>query len=899
MKHKIFSRFKRGEASLSIPQLRTHLVIGHSGHRNVFEDQQKKIQESISFKLKQIRDNSQRPCLLLTGLAEGADKLAVRAALELGIEVAILLGKDEQENKKELENLYGTSMNAYQVKGEKDQLFANQADLIIRHSRHILLAWDGIQNNLLGGPSYIFKQVHYHNKADKQTCLHQLMTPRESSPFASRAAGMGRNKVIVGNAELSWVESAEPFKKPLNIQEWFSAKFSWNLVAKLNKYESLFLQAILPAFLLLLTIIAGYNGFKDYQACVIGKDDKKALLDAMDYFFKAVNLSSMGTSVLGEYVECSNRALNLARISGAMLFTYAFMLAFLKLTGSNLNRFWILVWRVKFASYKLRHILFSMEMKKKGAFDTIIGLSEQSHYLALDLIKNHRKVIIIDEEGSAVHKTTCQQAGAIIFGSKPTLDRVFEKAKVKDSDSIYVFSDEDTKNARNLQHVDRYLLRKGKKRKPRLFVHVSGVSERHFLQNTTSITMETFQVNENISRKLLREYPIDRDADTHYKRTGSTAKDIKAIILGFSPLAEKMCLHIAGNSHFHKSLPLSITIYHEEEEFERVRDFKARFTCFYENGAGYDTNTFARAIQREVFLPDGKSLINFEVLPKGEYSVLHDGFSLYSQLKKGSIVTIYNCMENAVKGASFTHNILPMLNYLKKQNQFSLEVFCFCNLPDLQEIDMIEEKLNTQADSIAVYCFGNYIKACSYQAIHQNHLDRFTRRHALWFHHTSEDKISMDDTKKMWIMRGMASIDIEAAAYWANMQENLKDANRAAADHIFVKLRRAGVKPTDGLLTISEKLYEIENQLAEMEHSRWCAQKIIEGFAPLCDLDNYHQAKVEWLSEEALKKMYQSLRLHLNLVPYKSLEKDESIKDNQLITGIPFILNLQSRERIK
>ncbi|RZJ84634.1 MAG: hypothetical protein EOO20_21015, partial [Chryseobacterium sp.] len=47
----------------------------------------------------------------------------------------------------------------------------------------------------------------------------------------------------------------------------------------------------------------------------------------------------------------------------------------------------------------------------------------------MEKLKN--KVIIITGESSSKYKTSCQQAGAVIYENKPTLRRVLEKAKVQ------------------------------------------------------------------------------------------------------------------------------------------------------------------------------------------------------------------------------------------------------------------------------------------------------------------------------------------------------------------------------------------------------------------------------------------------------------------------------------
>jgi len=887
--------FERSPLKKFAKELKGKFVIGHSGHRNILPSDKTKILNLLKVKIIQLRHKNSKPCILISPIADGADELAIQAAFDSGIQVAILWSTPlEQQKLAALISRQGNNILNFQMSGNGDQLYTNQADLIIKYSLEILLLWDGIQNDKTGGPSYIFRQLYY--KATKPKCLHQLVIPRADSPFPVRAIGMHTEHNFIGHPELNWYENfcTDPkgikFSGPTQV----NSKESFSLVSWWNKYESFILQFIAPALLLLTTIILGYIGFENYQIC-LNKNNKAApLLDFLDYAFKAINLATLNSSVIGDSGNCNNLTLNIARISGVIFLIYAFILAFIKLTGSNLNRFWILSWRIKFLIQKLLHLISGTKTDRNGPYDTLIGLSEQSHYLAMNLLQHGHKVIIISDDEPSTYKTTCQLAGAVIYSDKPSLKRVFEKSKIQNSDSIYIFSQDDTQNARTLQHADRYLSEKGKNHKPKLFVHVNDIRERYFLDNTTTIPAETFQINENISRKLLREHPLDRPYYQYYQSQRIQVKKVQVIIIGFGALGQTLALHIAGNGHYHKDLPLSIKVYYEAKEDAAVKNFTAQYPCFYKNSPGYQQANCASEIQQEVFLPNNSAaLIEFEPLPIAENILLHDGFSIYDYIKTQHIVNIYTCIENALLSASLTNDILPYLNYLKVNQNCNLQVFCFCNLPDLQEIASIEEKLNKSANDIPVNCFGNYIEACSYSAIHQNHLDDFSKRLALWYHFLYEKGYNLLQLKQHWGNEKIESLDQQANELWETQTESIKDANRAAADHIFIKLRSAKIENSDKLTDVATKLHNIESDLSQMEHTRWCAQKLIEGFQPLMDSANGTAAEAEWINDSKKKKTYQSIKLHLNLKPFNQLSLNEKNKDHSQIEGIPYILNLQ------
>ncbi len=107
---------------------------------------------------------------------------------------------------------------------------------------------------------------------------------------------------------------------------------------------------------------------------------------------------------------------------------------------------------------------------------------------------------------------------------------------------------------------------------------------------------------------------------------------------------------------------------------------------------------------------------------------------------------------------------------------------------------------------------------------------------------------------------------------WDELPENVRHANRAAADHMAVKLAAidcriiAGSAP-DFAFTDAE----IED-LARMEHRRWSAERLLRGWQP--------------------GKRDDDRRLHPDLKPFEDLDEDGREKDRDAVRAIPDVLAL-------
>ncbi len=100
---------------------------------------------------------------------------------------------------------------------------------------------------------------------------------------------------------------------------------------------------------------------------------------------------------------------------------------------------------------------------------------------------------------------------------------------------------------------------------------------------------------------------------------------------------------------------------------------------------------------------------------------------------------------------------------------------------------------------------------------------------------------------------------VPASGRWEDLPETYVAANRAAADHLAIKLWDATTSGLDGTVLVEA--------LAETEHYRWCAERLLAGWAPSDQREN-------------------SRRLHPDLRPWNDLSEWARDKDRKQVQGV-------------
>jgi len=166
---------------------RISLVIGVTGHRDLVASETARIKECVrAFFLELKQSYPELPLLVMTPLAEGADRIAAEVAHELGIPTMLLLPMPRELYQSDFEGPSLTEFDALMALGDvvelpllegvtreavgqpgraRDLQYAHLGAYLAAHSHILLAIWDGKPSQAPGGTGHVV-EFHQHDVID-------------------------------------------------------------------------------------------------------------------------------------------------------------------------------------------------------------------------------------------------------------------------------------------------------------------------------------------------------------------------------------------------------------------------------------------------------------------------------------------------------------------------------------------------------------------------------------------------------------------------------------------------------------------------------------------------------------------------------------------------------------
>ncbi len=193
------------------------IIIGVTGHRDLFPEDQQSLHESIKKSLKQVQEGAPgTPLVMLTALAEGADSIAAEVAYMMEIPIIATLpmkideyAKDfgEGEAKSYFYSLVNKAWKVYEgpyytkeplhpeeYAAKRNTYYEEVGLFIIRQCNILIALWDGKVIDKKGGTSHVVKMAQGEIRTsekplirstsfrDEQCKIYHLKTRRKSNP---------------------------------------------------------------------------------------------------------------------------------------------------------------------------------------------------------------------------------------------------------------------------------------------------------------------------------------------------------------------------------------------------------------------------------------------------------------------------------------------------------------------------------------------------------------------------------------------------------------------------------------------------------------------------------------------------------------------------------------------
>ena len=920
--------------------LRGKTVIGVTGHRDLLPEdtgymrrQEGRLEKRVGQKLEQLKKEHGEKLVLLSPLAQGADQLVAWTAMQQNIPVYAILPmalkfyeddfgdktktKEQNQDLTFFHYLLGQSqghcvtsvLEEEKTGAARDQQYEAVGKFVAQKSDVLLALWDGVETAKTGGTSEIVKMVctgldrqgRIFYRKDNMQVWH-LLTPRLQNRFPLRSrfndynynatnisVKYGWETLPLNPVDLSKHRPKRSSKFFKIADDFFKAPYFWQLV--------------LPLMLALVTLTFGTIGFYEYHQKASEKDSGVIAISGYNAFYKAAGLLILGTSVIERQPQLAPCTLEIARVTGVLFIVLAFVLAFIYNFREQLT---------------LLKIALRARLNKK--FVLVCGLGWRGQSIVSDLRKQGIWVIVVEKNADHVYKSFCSYVGAKLVIGDANSAAMLEKVRFYKASEIYLVTDTDATNIAIFQKIDQWFTRHPnheRKEKLSCFIHIDDYRQRSFLdktlQNKSKLWLRPFKVFETTARQMATRYPVDR----FYQ--DSRADTAQLIIFGFSALAEELILAHLRLGHFVEGKKLRIRVFTPDPEKHQAA-FEAAYPCTVRN-KGVFKNPVPACIQEYVFFQDTKDerIVDFQPLPLSDVALLNEE-AIYDPIRGSHVVNLYVCLDDGFQSTTLLSTLLPKLESLRKDRKCDLQVFCYSHRPDGQH-HSAEKNLYRLSTTLPVHFFGNFDEHRATAAIKAEEQDQLARFLDLWYYLLYDRKLypleeqirrdlesnpklskNLNDSKHesliekkielikpIWEPAYLPFLNKWADIRWVTITETDKESNRQAADHMGFKMREIGyqIRRSDEQESLSPDKFSdiikgpsIKSLLSKMEHQRWCAEKLLDGFLP------FEQEPENWKKN---KEYYKEIKRHKCLKLFSDLGEEQE-KDLSQLIAIPYLL---------
>lgn len=464
-----------------------------------------------------------------------------------------------------------------------------------------------------------------------------------------------------------------------------------------------------------------------------------------------------------------------------------------------------------------------LRLKKIQQHAIVCGLGEKGSHIATGLLKKGLDVVAIECNEQTNYLSGLEKKGAIVIIGDAYDSSILQQAKVQSARYLITLTNKDTKNI-GIIHQAHALIMPNNTQKSSItlncYAHVGDYDTKElfynhalFSEGEKKFNAQLFNLYDRGARMLFDSYAPDQ------YRPAQKEDDpvVSILIFGFSPLAKSLIIHAARTGYYANGKKLSITIVdeHAEQSLASLALSKPALTQII------DVKTYDMYI-------NGLSTIAIQ----GILSTLPDA--------------VYICMKENIPAITLSHRLRQLLVNDKTP--------VVAGLLQQDTLAQLLEGGNRSYNS-GIYLFPLIDKTNNCDQVIGEQLDHEAKIiHDIY----CDDQFALGDTRE----------ENPSLIPWENLSEGMKDSNRGQADHLSIKLRAIGLSLVEAMmqkqpLTFTEQQIQI---LADMEHRRWMAGKLLDG----------------WQHTSGKKDI--KLKLTPLLIDFDELPENEKHKDEQSVS---------------
>jgi hypothetical protein len=406
----------------------------------------------------------------------------------------------------------------------------------------------------------------------------------------------------------------------------------------------------------------------------------------------------------------------------------------------------------------------------------VCGLSQKGFALVKDFRLRRVPVVVVEWDKENDLLENCRDLGALLVMGDATEELTLRKAACGRARLLFAVCDEDGVNAEIGMLAQSMVMRESGKAPLEIFLHIENLKLCALLRShgvserkAAGSRLRIFNIHENAARFVLKEHPLEG-----HGIAPDDSRSVHLIVIGFSKMGEMLALHAAEIGHYANGKRLRVTLIDRQMKL-RSTPFRARYPQFdqvceveYWN-EDYEDPKVLECIER--CARDETRILTIAVC------LAEDGVSLACALRCTELLREVNT------------RVLVRLDR------------------DSGLAGLAGDSRVLSASRIRTFVVGGSF--CSEREIVEK--DRTKLARAIYADARSRDN----------------------APHWNELDEESRNFHRQAADHVPVKLRAIdcdivpAAQAASGKIEFSKTEIEL---LAQMEHRRWRASRLLAGY---------------------------------------------------------------------